>query len=286
MTGSRLFVSMSGGRTSAYMTRKLQMANWSGYSDVRVVFANTGQEHEATLEFVERCSDAWGIDVVWVEAVAHPTLRKGSTHRRVDFQSASRDGRPFEDVIAKYGIPNRSYPHCTRELKLNPMRSYLDSIGWKRGSYDTAVGIRVDEIDRMSSKADAERIVYPLVSANPATKADVNEWWSRQPFDLEIPDHLGNCTWCWKKSFNKLLRISYEQPSRLEFPLRMEREHGLSGSNRDGTHRTFFRQHVRAVDILAAPLIDGTINGEGSTLDLEVAGSCSEGCEVFSDEAE
>lgn len=52
-------LSFSGGRTSAYMARQVQLANPS--ANVTYLFANTGKEREETLEFVRRCDDEWGL---------------------------------------------------------------------------------------------------------------------------------------------------------------------------------------------------------------------------------
>jgi 3'-phosphoadenosine 5'-phosphosulfate sulfotransferase (PAPS reductase)/FAD synthetase len=81
------------------------------------VFANTGEEDERTLEFVDRCDKEWGLNVVWVEAEVSPTKRVGTSHRIVTFETATRGPSLFERMIEKYGIPNKSAPHCTRELK-------------------------------------------------------------------------------------------------------------------------------------------------------------------------
>jgi 3'-phosphoadenosine 5'-phosphosulfate sulfotransferase (PAPS reductase)/FAD synthetase len=170
------------------------------HSEVVTLFANTSQEDERTLEFVDRVDREWGANIVWLEAVVHAGHGEGTTHRVVDFGSAKRKGEVFESVIAKYGIPNKAYPGaCTRELKLNATKSYLRSIEWGPGTYDTAIGIRADEIDRISSVAAKNRFVYPL-AVDGITKADVMAFWRGQPFDLQVPEHLGNCTWCWKKS--------------------------------------------------------------------------------------
>jgi len=159
-----LIVSFSGGRTSAYMCAFLleQSHHWR---DVKFVFANTGQEHEETLVFVEKCDKYFGLNLTWVEAVAHHGERKSCTHRIVDFNSACRSGAVFEDVIAKYGIPNKAFPLCTRELKINPMKSWAKSIGWTAKNSDKAIGIRMDEIDRMAADADKAGIIYPLIES-------------------------------------------------------------------------------------------------------------------------
>lgn len=87
----KLLVSFSGGETSAFMAQWLWKHHRDDY-DMIFVFANTGQENEETLEFVQKCADHFGFPVVWVEAVVHHGKRKASTHRIVDFETASRDG--------------------------------------------------------------------------------------------------------------------------------------------------------------------------------------------------
>ena len=132
----KLQVSISGGRTSMYMSHLLKEYCGDQF-ELLFVFANTGLEHDDTLRFLRDGSEAFGLDVVWVEAVTHPGARKACTHRVVDFDTASRNGEPFEDVIAKYGIPNLKGKYCTRELKLNSIKSYMRSIGWKTASFAT-----------------------------------------------------------------------------------------------------------------------------------------------------
>ena len=61
-------ISFSGGRTSAFMLKRIVDA-YDGRlpRDVAVVFANTGLERPETLEFVDVCSRAWSVDIVWVQ---------------------------------------------------------------------------------------------------------------------------------------------------------------------------------------------------------------------------
>ena len=55
---------------------------------------------------------------------------------------------------------------------------------------------RVKDPDAKS--ADLNNFIYPLIDWD-IEKEDILSWWEDQPFDLEIPEHLGNCVWCWKK---------------------------------------------------------------------------------------
>lgn len=275
MTG-KLLISFSGGRTSGYMTRHLLQEVSNGI-EVKVVFANTGQEHEETLKFVKACDDRFNFKTVWLEAL--PDENKGGrngTANVVCFDSASRDGAPFERAISKRGIPNVSFPHCSEELKKRPIDRWLRSIGWTAGSYETAIGIRADEIDRMSPSARERKVVYPLVRWG-VKKADVLAWWRQQDFDLALPEHYGNCVWCWKKSLRKLTTLAAENPGIFDFPLRMEQlyaEHGPGDLDRP---RRFFRGKRSVSDLLKLagepfdPFVDKA---------YEESNGCSESCEV------
>lgn len=272
----RLFISFSGGRTSAFMAYFL-LRNLPSHTDARVVFANTGQEHEATLEFVDKCDRHLGFNTVWIEAKTALEKGRGQQANVVDFRTASRDGKPFEGMIRKHGIPNRMMPHCTRELKERPLKAYLRSIGWKAGLYQTAIGIRVDEIDRMNPHAIGRKIIYPLVKWR-ITKDMVLDFWRQQPFDLAIPEHLGNCTWCWKKSLRKHLTIARDYPECFEFPRRMEKLYPLNGPSKTGEPKRFFRGDRTADEIieLSKQPFDAF---EDPNFDLNFG--CGESCEVF-----
>lgn len=274
----RLFVSFSGGATSAYMAWACTHVHAirHRYDDVRVVFANTGLEHPRTLDFVRDCSAHFGLDCVWIEADVRHGERASSRSRVVTYGTASRNGEPFEEMIRKYGIPNPKFPHCTRELKVRPLHHYLRSIGWGPGTYDTAIGIRIDEIDRMAHDMDKRRIVYPLVSWLPMTKGQIAAWWDAMPFRLGLPEHLGNCVTCFKKSARKLALLAEESPAAFDFAARMERDYGRVGpefakSTADPSYRrVFFRGNRGARDIVAL------------NVGVNEPGPCDESCEVHS----
>lgn len=265
----RLAVSVSGGRSSMYMAYRLFNEYQDQYEMV-FIFANTGQELEETLLFVHQCETIFDLPIVWVEAVVYPEVGQGTRHNIVNYETASRNGEPFEAMIAKYGIPNVSRPRCTETLKIFPMNSYKRSIGWK--GVQSAIGIRADEPKRYA-KRDPKKI-YPLVDFFPVTKQDVLDWWAKQPFDLQLKDYEGNCSWCYKKSLSKLKRLIQERPEAFDFPERMESKYGLVRA-RLGTPQRFFRGQRSVADLRALSAQD-----EEVVLD-DITKECGESCEAI-----
>lgn len=289
----RLLVSFSGGETSAYMTFKI-LSEWRDrYDETVVAFANTGQEHENTLLFVKQCDEVLGFKTVWIETMVHSGERKGSTHRRVDFASADRSGARFEEVIRKYGISNKVSPHCTRELKERPIHHLATSIGWEKGSYDTAIGIRNDEVNRMSASAESRRLIYPLISEWPTTKEQINEHWKTQSFRLQLHAWQGNCKWCWKKSLRKHVVNLHDNPDWYDFPEIMEFLYGRTGfeftkkTDKPYPNRVFFREERSTQDLRAVAATmpyDPPKDSNDFDPELDVGEGCADSCEVFSDD--
>lgn len=275
----KLFVSFSGGRSSGYMAHKIKTEYCQYFDEVVFGIANTGEETEETLVFSDRCNREFNLGLVWIEGIVHHGERKGSTHKIVTFETASRNGEPFEEFIKKYGIPNQAFPACTRELKLNPLRSYLRSIGWENGSYVSAVGIRSDEVNRKRSDAGIAGIVYPMADWFPITKPEINDWWEEQPFNLGIEDYRGNCKWCWKKSTKKLVRIAKETPEVFDFPARMEELYGFYGAGKTDEPRVFFRQHMTTKNLLK--LVQISAVPPPNSDEVDGSSGCSESCEAF-----
>ena len=227
-----LLVSFSGGETSAFMAQWLNNHYREyGYENIVFVYANTGQENEQTLEFAHRCDKYFGLNLHWVEAEVNGLAGEGTKHCRTNFKDASRNGEPFEDVIKKYGIPNQAFPMCTRELKQNPIKSFAKNY-FNGEKYHIAIGIRIDEIDRISANAKKMGFIYPLINKDmlPTNKPMVNFYWNAMPFRLELKGYQGNCITCWKKSDKKLYQIAKENPKSFEFMDRMEREYPRVGA--------------------------------------------------------
>lgn len=274
MSKPRLSVSFSGGRTSAFMSIWLKQ-NAGAAWDLQFMFANTGWEHPDTLRFVNEVDRRYDLGLTWVEAVVHPG-RKSCTHRVVTYETASRNGEPFEAMCAKYGLPNETFKSCTRELKLNPMNSWRRSVGW--GDAHTAIGIRVDEQRRVRrGTADARKIVYPLVDWLPTDKQDVLAFFEDFEWDLRIPEHDGNCVRCYKKSDAKLLRGYREDPASFDFPIKLDRLYANVGPNNVPGPRRMYRGYRSAPQLVEAfRAADFTpVVGDGG---------CSESCEVYETE--
>lgn len=261
-----------------------------------VTFANTGAEHPATLDFVKACDDQWGFNTVWIEALVDPELGKGIRHTIVNYETASRDWEPYLACVKKHGIYNVIDSSCTARMKIEPMQSYLRSVGFKFGkhrNHSTAIGIRLDEIDRMSAKADEYGLIYPLVNwgwTKPLVLAECQKW----PVDLTIDEHYGNCVVCFKKTTRKLLTIAQDDPSWFDHAKEMEaRDEAIPHRPAYGPMK-IFRGHRSTEDIIAMSkepfrrfVPD---NGQIQLFDatsyddlLDAAGSCNESCEVYAD---
>jgi 3'-phosphoadenosine 5'-phosphosulfate sulfotransferase (PAPS reductase)/FAD synthetase len=288
----RLVLSFSMGKTSAYMT-KLCRDRLADQYEMIVVTANTAWEREEALVFGNECDRRFGFNMVWVEAVTNPGDGNGTTHRVVTFETASRNGEPFEAMIQKYGIPGPGRAHCTRELKANAIRSYLRSIGWNK--YTIAIGIRPDEPRRVDEEqmrrenlGEGVKFAYPLVDWFYSDKQDVNDWWEAQDFNLQLAEHEGNCAGCWKKSDPKLLLLARERPEVFTFPDRMEKLYPRVGAeflkDPSAPDRVFFRKRRSAQALLteaAASAQPVEVLRRFVRQDADQNSGCTESCEPY-----
>jgi len=200
------------------------LKNKSDEFEFQIIFANTGCENNETLDFVHKCEKHFNCEITWVERSF-----SDKTFKIVDYRTATRlkdwqNGQnPMELSVQKYGLPNNKRMYTTRELKLRPITHYLRSIGWKNGDYYTMIGIRMDEIDRISKHRLAQKIIYPLIEFIPTNKQQIYRFWNKQPFRLNLQNYEGNCVFCYKKSFQKLKQLCRENPQKAEFFHYLER---------------------------------------------------------------
>lgn len=212
-----LLVSFSGGRTSAFMAKFLKERYPN--REMLFVFANTGKEREETLIFVDKCDKEFDLNLVWLEADVNEEKGKGTSYKIVDFETASRNGEPFESVIKKYGLPSKLYRHCTRELKEVPIHKYAKEV--LGSDYLTAIGIRADEKHRLKTNS---KNIYPLAEIG-VDEVFIRNWWKRQSFDLDLKDYEGNCDLCFLKSTRKKLTLISENPNVAEWWNGMEQKY-------------------------------------------------------------
>jgi 3'-phosphoadenosine 5'-phosphosulfate sulfotransferase (PAPS reductase)/FAD synthetase len=225
-----VLLSISGGRTSGYMLKKILQTNPDDMERTKVVFCNTGREMPETLDFVQDMSVHWGVEFVWLEY----NRRDGKvTFDIVNHNTASRHGEPFETLLNFKGYnPNAVARFCTQELKVRTIKRYLLSIGWDY--WTSAIGIRADEAQRVKTKRARERWKnwYPLNDAG-VIKRDIMDFWESEPFDLALYGRngvtpKGNCDGCFLKSEATLAMMWREHPDRMEWWSRMEDQAGGS----------------------------------------------------------
>lgn len=226
-----VLIAFSGGRTSAYMLHQILEVN-GGIPEgrVEICFQNTGRERPQTLDFVAEVGRRWGVSITWLEYRAEKPL-----FEVVDYDGASRNGEPFDALIAKKkALPNVFKKWCSAELKTKTARRYLLFKGWKH--WASAVGFRADEDHRDPYKDKRATAWLPLRDAG-VGKPDIADFWKRQSFDLDLPLVAGktvggNCDGCFLKSEAYLSAFGRDEPSRAAWWEKHERERGRKFSDR------------------------------------------------------
>lgn len=246
-------ISFSGGRTSAYMLWRVLQSNGGLPSDAVVIFANTGKEEEATLRFVRDCGERWSVPIVWVEY-----RPDGEWWAVVDFDTASRNGEPFEALIRKRNyLPNPVARFCTVDLKILRAVDYMRFLGYDE--HENLVGIRADEPRRIATiRADpsggtkgVERRI-PLAEAG-ITKWDVMRFWQGNDFDLALPNiggttMHGNCDLCFLKNSAIVMSLISEKPSRGVWWAKQEGSITNASITNGGTFRSDRPSYMRMLE--------------------------------------
>jgi hypothetical protein len=113
------------------------------------------------------------------------------------------------------------------EMKIEVMKWFMLSHGYDR--WNNVVGLRADEMlrvfkayDRNENGGERWRTVMPMVDAK-VRQGDVSDWWSKQPFDLQLKHYEGNCDLCFLKGREKLKRIIRENPGIADWWIEQER---------------------------------------------------------------
>lgn len=269
-------VSFSGGRSSAYLVNLMKNL----YPDTDFIFMDTGAEHPKTYEFVKNIVKYWGIKLTCLRVVVNPELGEANSYREITLDELKPDLRPFRDICYKYGTPYVHGAFCTRTMKLEPFTRYCNE-HYGKNNYQTWLGIRADESRRLKIKNGYSY----LADISDFDKKDVIDWWETQPFDLDLPEHLGNCVFCIKKGINKIALAARDEPKMAENFINLINDPNIRVvERRQQKNKIMYRGNNSLIAIIAMyqdhsrEEILATIKGNRSY----DSGSCSESCEVFS----
>lgn len=135
---------------------------------------------------------------------------------------------------------------------------------------------------KLREKVNRMNIMY-MSEITDVEKEDVLDFWADMPFDLEIPEWLGNCVFCFKKSDLKLAAAQRDEPGLYMDWLAMtlfapdrNKRNGMTSSNMYRKYRTL-PDIIGMFDSSTGNEIKSRIRGSKMT----DTGSCSESCEAF-----
>lgn len=201
--------------------------------------------------------------------------------KEIDFETASRNGKPFTDVfLYKCAIrimkgeglllPNIGQRWCTGDMKEKVLHRYLKNRGIK--TYSKYMGMRADEtirVDKIFRKNDTQRMVEwdcPMFWEK-VDKKEVLEAWKNQSIDLgydartecnTFRDFLGNCVFCHMKAKLKKQYL-IQQGQSVEFYKQIERIVNNYNGDTDmmsRAHGTFESIETEAKNMVPIKIID------------------------------
>lgn len=286
---NNIFCAVSAGYSSLMMA--YYMEQWYPNHNIVYGMANTSKEDEESLIFMDKCDKFFGFGMTWIEAIINQEKGKGTDYKITDFENLKRNGEIFEDGIKKYGIPSKINKWCNRELKLVPLKKFCDNIFGAK-NYSIAVGMRADEMDRVSKDYKNNNVFYPLLD-NGITTKERNKFWSDKPIQIKIPAYKGNCDMCFEKSNRKLMTIINEDPNKAVWWDKMIKKYSqITIEGKDSYNHfaeneggmNFYRQNKtieELIEMSKQPFSKATDEYiyENDLFDLE--GECGAGCKVF-----
>lgn len=287
-TGNKnIFCSVSAGYSSVMMASK--MKEWYPNHDIIFAMANTSKEREESLSFMNECDNYFNLNMSWIEAEFHEK-GKGVTHNIVTYKNLKRNGEIFEAGIKKFGIPSVINKWCNRDMKVIPLKKYADDI-FGLNNYSIAVGIRIDEMDRVSKDYKTNNVFYPLIENKISTR-ERNLFWKDQPIQIKIPAYKGNCDLCFEKSNRKLMTIIKEEPEKIIWWDEMLKKYSTISIEGKPAYNNFaengginfYRKNKTIADLVELSkqpfkMATDEYIYENDLFDLE--GDCGSGCKVF-----
>jgi len=245
-----LVVLVSGGRSSAMMARHIQTSEKYAHFEKCYVFCNTGQERPETVTFLKNIMQYWQIPLNVIEGLYSQVPSVGVKSRVVTLDTMDMTGAIFSNAIAHLnklkwtGVPNPATPYCSEYLKTRVAHHFTKQF-FGTTKYIKAIGFRAEDMPKritlVELKHDKKRIA-PLLTdfETPITQGDLNIYFDKEPFKLEIHSKLTNCELCWKKSTNNLIDCIQYGTRFIEWHQKEEQLYG----------NMFFRDNLSINDIV------------------------------------
>ena len=288
-TSNNIVCTVSAGYSSMLMAIKLK--EWYPDDNILYVFANTEMEDQRSLDFLKDCQDYYGLDINYLVPVISQEKGVGVSYKQVEWEELKTDGGVFEQGIKKFGIPTTWNKWCTSTMKTTTISKFSNDI-FGMNNWCIALGIRIDEIDRISKHYKVNNIFYPLFD-HKIDSRQRNIFWDKQPIKLKLKAYEGNCTLCFEKSNRKKMTVINEYPDKAIWWDEMEKKYSTVEIDSKPSYNKFmnkfgavyFGRKNKSIQELSEmakqPFSKATDEYvyENDLFDLE--GDCGASCKVF-----
>lgn len=250
-------ISVSGGKDS---TATLLLAiERHPHEEIRAAFADTGNEHESTYEYVDYLERTTGVHVHHVKAdfsdrwprrieyVREKWSEKGVSEEIVSASLSVLEpgptGVPFLDLcILKGRFPSRMAQFCTQELKVFPITDYTLDLIDEHGPVESWQGVRAEESEHRAKLPEREDKGGGLTIYRPIHKWTVDNVFAIHKKHGIEPNPLYKkgmtrvgCMPCVNCSKGELLEISKRFPEHVDRIEVWEKSVGLTSRHQSAT---------------------------------------------------
>lgn len=263
----KALVSVSGGKDS---TATLLLAlERLPKEDIFAAFADTGNEHPMTYDYVRFLDEKLGVRIKWVKADFTdwwwrrrdyvrdhwpiPSVKKGWPNgvpadivaRVLKVFEKGPTGNPYLDLcMIKGRFPSRKAQFCTDELKKQPLNKYTNDLVAEYGKVESWQGVRADESESRAKLPERESggelfmIYRPILRWNVAQVFEQHRKSGIEPNPLyKLGMGRVGCMPCINARKGEILEISKRFPEQID---RIEEWEALVSEVSKRSNATFF----------------------------------------------